>query len=219
MIKAVIFDLDGVLIDSEPLHCMADNQLLKELGADAPVNYFDRFTGWTDSSMWEAIKTDYQIIKSIDELKELQVPIKLKLLREAELKAIPGTVALLEEITKCNIPIAIASSSTRLFIEAVIEKIGIRRYFAIIVSGEDVEQSKPEPDILLKAAGLLGVKPSGCLVVEDSKAGTIAAITAGMTCIGYRNKNSGNQDLSAADIIVNNIQEIDFKNLMLRSGS
>ncbi len=65
MIKAVIFDLDGVLIDSEPLHCMADNQLLKDLGVDVSLKYFDRFTGWTDSAMWAAIKEDYRINETL----------------------------------------------------------------------------------------------------------------------------------------------------------
>ena len=96
-------------------------------------------------------------------------------------------------------PIAIASSSPRLFIEAVVEKIGIQQYFTIIVSGEEVERSKPEPDIFLKAARLLNVNPFECLVVEDSKSGTIAAKKAGMKCIGYLNLNSGEQDLSQAD--------------------
>ena len=78
MIKAVIFDLDGVLINSEPLHCMADNQLLTDFGIDAPENYFDRFAGWTDLAMWEAIKIDFLITNSIDEIKKLQI-INLKL--------------------------------------------------------------------------------------------------------------------------------------------
>jgi HAD superfamily hydrolase (TIGR01509 family) len=214
MIKAVIFDLDGVLIDSEPLHCMADAQLLKELGVDAPGNYLDRFTGWTDSAMWEAIKADYQIKESIDELKAMQVPIKLKLFSEAGLETIHGIVDLLEVIKSRDIAIAIASSSRRVFIESVIEKTGIGRYFTIIVSGEDVKRSKPDPEIFLKAAGLLNVSPSECLVLEDSKSGTIAAKKAGMTCIGYRNVNSGDQDLSHADFIVDNIKEIELRNII-----
>jgi HAD superfamily hydrolase (TIGR01509 family) len=214
MINAVIFDLDGVLIDSEPLHCKADSQLLRELGIDVPENYFDRFTGWTDTAMWEAIKTDYHITKSINELMKMQIPIKLNLLRDGDFKAIPGIVELLEEIKTGHIPIAIASSSPKLFIEAVVEIIGIKEYFNILLSGEEIENSKPEPDIFLKVAELLNVNPSECLVVEDSKSGTIAAKKAGMKCIGYQNLNSGNQDLSEADIIVNDIREIDIKKMM-----
>jgi len=214
MIKAVIFDLDGVLIDSEPLHCRADTQLLRELGADPSANYFDRFTGWTDAAMWEAIKTDYHLTKSIDQLMKMQVPIKLNLLKEGDFKATPGIAELLEEIKTAHLPIAIASSSPKIFIEAVLEKIGIKQYFKILISGEEIERSKPEPDIFLKAALLLNVDPSECLVVEDSKSGTIAAKKAGMKCIGYQNFNSGNQDLSNADLIVNNIKEIDIRKMM-----
>lgn len=214
MINAVIFDLDGVLIDSEPLHCRADTKLLKELGADPPSNYFDRFTGWTDAAMWEAIKTDYHITPSIDQLMKMQIPIKLNLLWEGDYKAIPGIIELLEEIKTVHLPIAIASSSPKIFIEAVVEKIGIKQYFKILISGEETERSKPEPDIFLKAALLLNVNPAECLVVEDSKSGTIAAKKAGMKCIGYQNFNSGNQDLSNADFIVNDIREIDLKKMM-----
>ena len=125
---------------------------------------------------------------------------------------------MLEEIKTAHLPIAIASSSPKIFIEAVVEKIGIRQYFKILISGEEIERSKPEPDIFLKAALLLNVNPSECLVVEDSKSGTIAAKKAGMKCIGYQNFNSGNQDLSNADFIVNDIREIDIKeNDLMRS--
>jgi HAD superfamily hydrolase (TIGR01509 family) len=208
MINAVIFDLDGVLIDSEPLHCRADNQLLTELGIDPPGNYFDRFAGWTDEVMWNAVKKDFHISKSTDQIKEFQLSVKLKLLQEGDLKAISGVVELLKELNKGRIPTAIASSSQKVFIGAVIKKIEIAQYFELILSGEEVVNSKPEPDIFIKAAGLLNVDPSRCLVVEDSTSGTIAAKKAGMKCIGFKNVNSGNQDLSKADIIITDIKEI-----------
>lgn len=214
MIKAIIFDLDGVIIDSEPLHCKADNQLLTELGIDAPENYFDRFVGWTNEAMWEAIKNDYHITEFIHELTEMQMPIKLNLLQEGDYKVIPGIVELLEEIKTMHIPTAIASSSPKLFIQAAIEKLGLKQYFSVILSGEEVKRSKPEPDIFLKAAELLNVNPSECLVLEDSKSGTAAAKKAGMKCIGYQNVNSGEQDLSKADLIVYEIKEIDIKKMM-----
>lgn len=214
MINAVIFDLDGVLIDTEPMHCMADNQLLTELGIETPENYLNRFAGWTDAAMWSAIKADYHITKSITELKDLTLPIKLKLLKESEFNAMRGAVELLEKIKAGHIPIAIASSSPKLFIEAVLKKIKIEQYFTLTVSGEEVERSKPEPDIFLKAARLLNVNPAECLVVEDSKSGTLAAKKAGMKCIGYQNPNSGIQDLSEADFIISDLNEIDLEKMM-----
>jgi HAD superfamily hydrolase (TIGR01509 family) len=210
MMKAVIFDLDGVLIDSEPLHAMADNQLLIESGICVPDNYFDRFVGVTNRDMWEVIKKDYSLKPSIEELMQLQMPLKLKLLDEIDFKPIHGIIELLEDLKRKDIPMAIASSSPRQFIEKVIEKIGLRKYFTIWVSGEEVERSKPAPDIFLKAAGLLNVNPIECIVIEDSSSGTIAAKRAGMKCIGYRNPNSGNQDLSKADLIIDVIKKEDI---------
>ena len=208
--KAVIFDLDGVLIDSEPLHAMADSQLLKESGVVAPENYFDRFVGWTSKPMWEEIKKDYHITLSAEELMELQLPLKLKLLKESDYEPVSGIIELLVRLKKMDIPMAIASSSPRQFIEAVIEKIEIKQFFTLWLSGEEIAHSKPEPDIFLKVAELLDINPHGCIVIEDSTSGIIAANRAGMRCIGYKNLNSGNQDLSGADLIVNKIEEISF---------
>jgi HAD superfamily hydrolase (TIGR01509 family) len=208
--KAVIFDLDGVLIDSEPLHALADIQLLKESGISVPSNYFERFVGLTNKAMWGEIKKDYDITLSVEELIDLQMPMKLEMFQKFDYQPVSGIVELLERIKKMGIPMAIASSSPREFIEAVIEKIEIKQYFTKWLSGEEVAHSKPEPDIFLKVSELLNVDPHECIVIEDSTSGIIAAKRAGMTCIGYKNINSGNQDLSAADFIVDKIEEIDF---------
>ena len=212
--KAVIFDMDGVLIDSEPLHTLADNQILIDSGITAPATYFERFVGWTNQSMWEEIKKDYHIAASAEELMELQMPLKIKLLQAGDYIPIPGIVDLLEQITGMNIPIAIASSSPRQFIEAVLEKLGLKNYVKLWLSGEEVERSKPAPDIFLKVAELLNVNPNDCIVIEDSSSGVSAAKKAGMRCIGFRNINSGNQDLSGADIIVNKIDDINIKEVI-----
>jgi len=96
----------------------------------------------------------------------------------------------------------------------VIDKIRIEKYIRTWVSGENIEKSKPEPDIFLKTAELLQVNPRGCVVIEDSKNGVIAAKKAGMRCIGFRNMNSGSQDLSKADLVVDKIQDIDLGRLL-----
>jgi HAD superfamily hydrolase (TIGR01509 family) len=202
MINAVIFDLDGVLIDSEPLHAMADDKLLNESGINVPENYFDRFVGWTNKAMWEQIKREYPLKPGYEELTERQMALKLNLLAKMNFEPVDGIIELLEALKMNHILMAIASSSPRQFIEAVIEKIGIEHYFTSWISGEEVERSKPEPDIFLRAAELLNIHPDLCLVIEDSASGTIAAKRAGMKCIGYRNPNSGKQDLSKADLIL-----------------
>jgi HAD superfamily hydrolase (TIGR01509 family) len=215
-IKAVIFDLDGVLIDTEPLHALADKRIMKEAGFDPPEDYFDRFVGWTNKAMWEQIKKEYPLSLAYEELTERQMTLKLGLLRETPYEPVSGIPGLLESLETMGIPMAIASSSPREFIEAAIEKIDIRKYFTIKVSGEEVELSKPEPDIFLRVAQLLKTAASDCLVIEDSESGTIAANRAGMKCIGYRNRNSGQQDLSRADLIVDTINKTDILPLLSR---
>jgi HAD superfamily hydrolase (TIGR01509 family) len=91
------------------------------------------------------------------------------------------------------------------------DKLGLRKYVKYWLSGEQVLRSKPEPDIFLKVAEVLNVDPADCLVIEDSASGIKAAKRAGMKCIGYRNLNSGNQDLSGADLIVDKIGEINIR--------
>jgi HAD superfamily hydrolase (TIGR01509 family) len=216
MMKAVIFDLDGVLIDSEPLHANADNQLLVESGINVPLDYFDRFVGWTNKAMWEQIKKEYPLTLSYEELTGRQMMLKLKLLQEMHFEPVSGIPELLEALKRNHIPMAIASSSPRQFIEAVIDKIRIEKYFISWISGEEVMRSKPEPDIFLKAAELLKVNPQDCIVIEDSESGTIAAKRAGMKCIGYRNPNSGQQDLAEADLIVDAINKADILTLLYR---
>lgn len=210
MIQAVIFDMDGVLIDSEPLHFKVDEMVLKHLQIDEGKHYLERFVGYTNPAMWKIIREEYQIENSIDDLIDLQMRIKLDYLNKSNYVAIDGVLELLDNLQAKKIPLAIASSSPRIFIEAVVEKIQVAKHFKTWVSGEEVQESKPAPDVFLKAAELLGVQPENCLVIEDSKSGTIAAKSAGMNCVGFRNPNSGNQDLSCADIIVKDLREINL---------
>lgn len=193
--------MDGVLIDSEPLHFEVDQLVLEQLHIKEGKHYLERFVGYTNPAMWKIIKEEFEIDKSLEELIDLQMRVKLDYLKRSTYNAIPGVRHLLKALQVKNIPIAIASSSPRVFIEAVIDKIQIASYFTTWVSGEEVPESKPAPDVFLRAAAMLNVQPENCMVIEDSKSGTIAAKRARMKCFGFRNPNSGNQDLSEADLV------------------
>ena len=211
--EAVIFDMDGVLIDSEPLHFEVDQMVLRKLNIHEGKHYLERFVGYTNPAMWQIIKEEFSIEITIEELIDLQMTMKLSYLEQSNFEAIEGINELLEELQSFKVPIAIASSSPRIFIEAVIKKIHIVQYFHDWISGEEVPKSKPEPDVFLKVAELLNVNPERCIVIEDSKSGTIAAKSAGMKCIGYKNVNSGNQDLSKSDLVVDRISELSYKRM------
>lgn len=212
--NAVIFDMDGVLIDSEPLHYASDKELLRELHITAPDDYLDKFVGTTNPFMWSQILKEFELQNNIQEILCKQLELKFKLLEESDYVPIHGIPELLQSLANHNIPMAVASSSSKVFIEAVLKKLNIIHYFTAYISGEEIERSKPEPDIFLKTADILQVNPKECIVIEDSKNRVIAAKRAGMKCAGYINPNSGNQDLSEANIIIKSFTELTVEKLL-----
>lgn len=210
--KAVIFDMDGVIIDSEPIHFEVDKQTFKDLGYNVSVEELGKYVGTTNEYMLTEIKKKYNINKSIEEIISYKVEMTKRKVMESNLEPIEGIKELLSELKNKDIPTAIASSSPRDFIDVVVSKFKLKNYFKFIVSGEEVKRGKPAPDIYFETAKKLGINPRDCIVIEDSENGVLAAKTAGMKCIGFQNVNSGNQDLSKADIIVNSIKDVNTKN-------
>ena len=127
----------------------------------------------------------------------------------SSLTAIPGTGKLIKGLKTRGYPVALASSSSGKVIEAELRKIGLYDHFDLIFSGDGIERGKPFPDIFIQTAGKLGIDPADCLVFEDSRNGVAAAKAAGMKCAGYINPTSGDQDLTAADMIID-----DFRGIM-----
>jgi HAD superfamily hydrolase (TIGR01509 family) len=212
--EAVIFDMDGVLIDSEPLHHESDLTMLSRFGIEVPEQYFDRFVGMTNPAMWREILDEFGIERELQEVLNAQLSLKLKLLKKSTLGPIDGVHELLKELYLQDIPVAVASSSSGIFIKEALARIKVQRYVSLWVSGESVEKGKPEPDVFLKAAELLGVSPDQCVVVEDSRNGILAAKRAGMKCVGFKNPNSGNQDVSQADAVVDSMKDVTVETLI-----
>lgn len=205
---AVIFDMDGVIIDSEPIHFEVDMQTMRDLGFDISSEELEKYVGTTNEYMFTDLKNKYNINQSIEEIINYKVELTKKKIIQSDLDPIEGIKELLVDLKNKNIPTAIASSSPRSFIDVVVSKFNLQDYFKYIVSGEEVVNGKPAPDVYIETAKKLGLPPEECTVIEDSRNGVLAAKTAGMKCIGFQNINSGNQDLSKADIIVKSITEI-----------
>jgi beta-phosphoglucomutase family hydrolase len=213
LFKACIFDMDGVIIDSEPMHFEIDLIMTRQLGLNLTHEDLEKYVGMTNPAMWRLIKQVHSLEPAVDELIRLQMDMKLRILKERDEKPIEGIVSLLQALKRAGYPIGLASSSPIRFIQAVLEKLELQHYFSVVVSGEEVTQGKPAPDVFLKAAQLLQVQAKHCAVIEDSRNGVAAAKAAGMACIGFLNPNSGQQDLSRADLIVDSILQISLSNL------
>jgi HAD superfamily hydrolase (TIGR01549 family) len=215
MLKAVIFDMDGVLIDSEPFHLVVNEKIFADLGINLSEDEYHSYIGTTHKDMWRTIKERHNLPQSVPELVNMQVSGNINYIKEEDIEPIKikGVAELLFKIASENIKIGIASSSPTEVIELVINKLNISNYFSAIVGGEEIERGKPSPDIFLKASKRLNTDPSECIVIEDSKNGVLAAKAAGMKCIGFENPNSGNQDLGKADLIVDNFDSLNVNTL------
>ncbi|MCE5286875.1 MAG: HAD family phosphatase [Pelosinus sp.] len=211
MIKGVIFDMDGVIIDSEPMHYKVFMQYSKEvLGLEIATEEYNTFIGTTNTHIFTSLKEKYHLKQAVNELVEdyEQKIEKFLLASKGTVAPIEGVDVLAGKLYKENLKLAVASSSAKRRIEIVVDMFNMAEYFAAKISGEEIRHSKPAPDIFLLTAKTLGLLPSECVVIEDSTNGVAAAKAAGMKCIGYNNPSSVNQDISRADRIINGFNEL-----------
>jgi len=213
MIKAVIFDLDGVMVDSERVHIEAEKQTMLKYGVRISSEELRRYTGTTARFMFTELVEKYKLNTTFEKIFSEKEEILFKLM-EKDVQPTKGIIELLEKLKRENIKLAIASSSHKRLITYVLEKLNIVDLFDSIVSSEDVIYGKPNPEIFLRAANELNVNPVECSVIEDSKLGVEAAKSAGMKCVGYRNPDSGNQDLSKADVVIDNFSALNLRELL-----
>ncbi|MBA5850414.1 HAD family phosphatase [Clostridium sp. cel8] len=208
-IRAAIFDMDGVIIDSEPDHLEINKRMFKELNINISDEEMRNFVGATTMSLWNKILNKYNLPYSLDELVSIDKNLYIeKLRKDVDKKPIDGVADLIKQLHDKNLKMAVASSSPMNVIKIITSKFNLKSYFHNLITGDEVKRSKPAPDIFLKAADTLNVSPKECIVIEDSKNGVTAAKDAGMYCIGFRNLNSGNQDLSRADVVVDHFNEV-----------
>jgi len=208
MFEAVIFDMDGVIIDSEPLHIKSDLMLLSDFGIAIENDVLNQYVGTADAEMWTDLRKRFSLDISVDEIMVKSIENKKLIFSSEELEPVKGVRELLYEIKSKKLSIGLASSSPVDIIELILKRFEIRDYFEAVISGQEVAKGKPEPDIFLKAAKLLGKRPENCIVIEDSEHGVKAAKRAGMKCIGFISPGSGKQNLTEADNIASSMEVV-----------
>lgn len=209
MRQCVIFDMDGVIIDSEPVHIACEKEIIRLLGLHIPEQEHHAFIGTTDEIMWSKIAEMHKLPINVPYIIQLKKSLYMEHLKKNNhLSPVSYISELIANLHRNKFLLALASSSPHEQIDYILNTFGIRDYFQSVVSGEDVKVGKPDPEIFMKAAELLNVSAGSCVVIEDSYNGVTAAKSANMKCIGFKNPNSGNQDLSNADRIVHSFREI-----------
>lgn len=208
--KAIIFDMDGVLVDSEPHHVKIEKKLFAKLGLDITDDEHNTYMGKATDVMWKEIISDKKLDFDSKELVEQTiVESKQHFLSQDGLVPMSGLVAVLEKFRKIGIPMAVASSSGQEIIDILLNITDLKKYFSHTVSSELIGGSKPEPDIFLHTAALLAVKPEDCIVIEDSTNGIRAAKSADMYCVAYNGVSNNMQDQSLADEQINDYSELE----------
>jgi beta-phosphoglucomutase family hydrolase len=181
-VQGAIFDLDGTLIDSVGLYTAADQKMLKEYGISFTREMKKEYVGMGNLDMMRAYRERFNLPDSPEKLLEKKNSYYLEMSRNG-IKIFPKTVRLLERLKKAGYPLALASGSSPAVIDELLAITGLKDYFTVVISSEEVERGKPDPQIFLESARRLGLPPECCVVIEDSVHGVKAAKSGGMLCI------------------------------------
>ena len=223
MIRAVIFDFDGVISDSEPAHYQAFNQLLADYGVClSKEQYYSKYLGTTDAELLRMVSTEYDTDYnglSMDELVSRKAVIFAELIAKED-HIIEGVEQLLKSLSENNLRIAICSGASAEDINVMLKGANLKKYFEVIVSADDVEKGKPDPAGYILTLQKLNqtesdpIQPNQTAAIEDSHWGLEAAAAAGMHTIALVGSYSA-EELSMAELVINNMTELKIEKLIM----
>lgn len=207
--RAALFDMDGVIVDTEPLHRKAYFEMFDHYGLEVSQDLYNSFTGKSTLKVCQELVAYFNLSESpqslIDRKRER---FKYLFDNDPDFDLIPGVLDLIKNYHQHGIKMVVASSASRNTINWVLARFNLKQYFIGEVSGAELAASKPHPEIFELAAEIAGEPTNNCIVIEDSTNGIQAAHAAGIYCVAYKSKNSKNQDYSLAQKIIEDYKEI-----------
>lgn len=214
MVKTVIFDMDGVLVNSEPLHHEVSLVQFKNLNIEVTDDIFATFTGNSNKMIYQKLKDRFQLEQEIGDLIASKNTLFIDAFdKKEDLHLMPGVKDLIIDLYNNGVQLIVASSSEMEIIEKVFERFDLNHYFTHKISGNDFPESKPNPAIFLKAASYSKAQIEECVIIEDSTNGIKAAKAAGIFCIGYKSEGVDSQDQSLADIIIYDFKDLNYERI------
>ncbi|HAB28471.1 MAG: ABC transporter ATP-binding protein [Xanthomarina sp.] len=216
MLKAVLFDMDGVIVDTEPLHHKAYFGMFNNLKIEVSEAHYQTFTGQSTINVCKSLCSHFKLHNNPEELVQIKRQIFKDLFKnDPNLQLIDGVLDLIKDYHENGLTLVLASSASMGTIESVFNRFDLDQYFLAKLSGADLKASKPHPEIFVKAAEVSGYNKKNCLVIEDSTNGIKAANAANIFCVGYKSAHSKNQDYSKANFIINDFKEIEYNRVKL----
>ncbi|MFA7615668.1 MAG: HAD family phosphatase [Weeksellaceae bacterium] len=213
-LKAVLFDMDGVIVDTEPIHKKAYFKMFESFGADVDEELYSTFAGASTRKVCNTVIDRFGLKDPVEKLEEVKRTLfKKYFYNDSEFDMVPGVSELIAHYYGNNIKMVLATSASHTTIDMVFERFDLKPFFNDVISGTDLKESKPNPEIFLKAAKLSGESAEQCMVIEDSTNGITAAHRAGIFCAGYNGGKTKLQDYSLADIVVTDFRELELQKL------
>jgi HAD superfamily hydrolase (TIGR01509 family) len=208
--RAVIFDMDGVLVDSEPAFYEAVNLVLGREGKRIDWSGYERLLGTSVEVTWHEIIDMLELRAGFDAYLRAFNEVLVECLRRPRLP-LPGVIELLDSLDRAGVPFALATSSIRPWYEAVMESCGLAKRFTLAVTADEVEHTKPAPDMYLRTAQLLAVPPDACIAIEDTKPGIASAKAAGMYAVQVQASSTALSPIAEADLVIHTLRDFPWE--------
>lgn len=211
MLKAVLFDMDGVIVDTEPLHRKAYFNMFSDVNINVNEDLYASFTGQSTINICRRLVDHFNLSYPPDHLVQLKRKhYKYLFQHDKDLALIDGVLDLIKDYYANGITLVVASSASMMGINQIFERFDLNQYFSAKFSGADLKKSKPHPEIFIKAAESTGFEKSECMVIEDSTNGIKAAHAAGIFCAGFMSEHSSGQDYTLADMVISSFDEVSY---------